>query len=58
MFAPGDTATLDGMVDHPELNGREVTITNCRVSSTEYGRAYYITGVGDLLNWVYENRLK
>jgi len=56
-FAVGQTATLTGLVDFPEFNGKQVEITAIREDGPR-GKAYYIKGEIDaFVNWVYEYRL-
>lgn len=54
----GETRTLTGLVDFPEYNGEKVTIAGFWEDGF-YGKAYYIDGrITEVINWVYEFRLK
>ena len=57
-YKPGETRTLTGLVDFPEHNGQQVKITAIRENGS-HGKAYYIEGeINEVVNWVYEYRLK
>lgn len=57
-FKPGQRARLVGLVDFPEFNGDEVTISDIREDGPK-GKAYYVQGrCTETINWVYEYRLE
>jgi len=58
-FAPEQICELHGLESFPEYNGERVKITAIRKNDDDGSRTYYIEGrINEVLNWVYEERLK